>query len=89
MQKRLVWKTFSLTSSDAMRRLKSAWASSNKAFGKNKVMNFGATTDVETNIPISGLRDLLRHADVKIPGGFNNGIIWDSKSIDDPTREDY
>lgn len=82
-RKRLVWKTFSLISYDAIRRLRSAWGSSKSAFGKNRVMNFGATTDVETNLPIRDLRTLLRHADVRIPGGFANGIVWDSKPVED------
>jgi hypothetical protein len=81
--KRLLWKTFSLVSYDAMRRLRSTWASSRGAFGENRVMNFGATTDVETNLPIRDLRTLLHYADVRIPGGFANGIIWDSKPIDE------
>ena len=84
-EKRLLWKTFSV-SLDDIRHLRSAWASSREAFGKNKVMNFGpsgASGEVETNISISGLRTLLSHAGVRIIGGFRNGIVWDSKSIDE------
>jgi hypothetical protein len=82
MGKRLFWKTFHLTSRDAMRRLQSAWASSCKAFGEGRVMTFGSG-EVETNLPIRDLRTLLRHADVRIPGGFANGIVWDTKSLDE------
>jgi hypothetical protein len=82
-RKRLTWKTFSLTDYDAMRRLKGAWGSSSQAFGKGRVVTFGATSDVETNLPLRDLRTLLRHASVRIPGGFDNGIVWDSMSLDE------
>jgi hypothetical protein len=89
MTKRLVWKTFSV-SLDDVRHLRSAWASSKAAFGKGKVMHFGpsgASGEVETNISISGLRTLLRHAGARIIGGFDNGIVWDDKPLDERDDE--
>lgn len=79
--KRLIWKTFSIARRDDLRRLQSAWASSSQAFGKGRVLTFGA--DIETNLPIRDLRTLLRHAGVRIPGGLTNGIIWDTMSLDE------
>jgi hypothetical protein len=77
--KRMIWKTISFRSYDDYRRIQSAWSSSQKAFGKNKVMNFDGRSEIETNISISGLRELFRHADVGID--WRNGILWDTKPL--------
>ena len=78
-RKRLVWKTIMLVDRMDYRNMESAWGSSHGSFGKNKVMNFDGVAGIETNISLSGLRTLARHAGVRID--WKNGILWDSKPL--------
>jgi len=83
MKTRLVWKTYYMTDHDDFRRIQSAWASSQSAFGKNKVMNFGAS-ELETNISLSGLQTLFTHAGVKLN---RNKIVLDSMTLEERVVE--
>lgn len=85
-RKRLVWKTISFTSIDDWRRIQSAWDSSREAFGKNKVMNFDIFGTIETNISLSGLRTLFRHAWIR-KFDWNNGILFDSMPLSERVKE--
>lgn len=81
MAKRMIWKTVNVGSSDLYRRIQGAWGSSQRAFGKNRIINFDGMTTIETNLPIKDLRALFRHAGVKI--NWSQEVLWDDKPVSD------
>src|SRR3990167_8186924 len=87
MGKRHLWKTICFTAHKDYYNMQAAWGSSSGAFGKNKVMNFGGSGNcsIETNISLRGLRDLARHAGVKID--WNNGILWDEMTAEERYKQ--
>lgn len=75
-----LWKTFNITSVQAVRQLESCWGSSKRAWGKRNYV-FDTTTnvgDIETNLPFVALRDLFRFA----------GVPWQDCVTDTVTCEE-
>lgn len=84
MGRKPLWKSFQITDGGDMGRLESAWASSYKAFGKNKTMEFlRGYGDIETNLSYDQLGMLFRHAGVAFP----RDMVTDTMPLEERAKE--
>jgi hypothetical protein len=62
--KRRLWKTFYLESGRDYHELESVWQSWPRSKGSHQ-MNFAGAGMIQTNVPLSTLRDIFRTADAR------------------------
>jgi hypothetical protein len=62
--KRRLWKTFYLESGGAYHEIESVWQSWSRSSPKHKMVFEGGGV-IQTNVPVSELRDIFRYADVR------------------------